>query len=178
MEINFIIYLLSAVTITSLIWYVYASKLKSKYENLNSNLDKELIVKSDSQTKDLLKTINELKASIPEIKQKSFTEGYDKAKSELSISVIPFKKEIKTGDAGFLINDIYHEVTLGYKYQLFINGIPALQPAIIIEDVLVEKKSWIDYEKVDKALKIIETKLIPLVKDSKGVLKILPSEQK
>ncbi len=175
METNFLFYLSTAIVVTSLLWYVYVIKIKSKYENLNSNLDREVIVKSGDNVKNLEETINNLKANASEIKHKSFQEGYEKARSEFSITVFPFTDEYKSGDDGFLINDIYHEVYVGYKYQLFMNGIPILEPATITLEKLVESKREVDFVKVERAINLVESKLMPMISESKGIMKLVKS---
>lgn len=180
MEIQIIIYLIISVIITSLLWFIYVTKLKGNYsnlqnnhQNLNMNLDKEIIIKGDENLKVLQNRITELQSSINQVKHESYIEGYDKARSEFSIKVYPYKREYKVGDNGFIINDIYHEVKIGYQYQLFVNGIPLLQPAIVIEEILTEQKKEVDYNKINKALEIIESKLLPIVAESKGLIKFI-----
>jgi|GEM_PF-3103364 len=180
MEIHTVLYLLTSIVITSLLWFMYVIKLKSNYsnlknnhENLNMNLDKEIIVKTDENVKSLQSAIVDLKSSIAGIKHESYLEGYEKARNEFSIKVYPYKKELKQGDDGWIINDIFHKVKVGYQYQLFVNGIPILQPATVIEQTLTETKREVDYNKVSMALDAIESKLLPIVAESKGLIKLL-----
>ena len=183
METNTIFYLIITFVITSLLWFIYITKLKSRYSNLennynnlNSNLDKEVVIKSDGTHKALQNTIADLKVQISDIKHTSFREGYDKARSEFSIKVFPYREEHKQGDNGFFVNDIYLEVIVGYQYQLFLNGIPILQPAIVVEEVLAEQKKEVDYNKVTIALEAIEAKLLPMVASSQGLLKYIKNK--
>lgn len=185
MENQVIIFIIISIIITSLVWYIYVTKLKGNYsnlqnnhENLNMNLDKEIIVKGDQNIKELQNKINELKHNLSETKQQSYLEGYDKARSEFTIKIFPYKKELKKGDSGWIINDLYHEVQVGYLYQLFLNGIPLLQPAIIIEETLKEEKKEIDYVKIEKVINIIESKLIPIVAESKGLMSYIAGPKK
>lgn len=180
MEVQFYISLLISITITSLLWYIYVTKLKGEFstlknnhQNLNMNLDKEIIVKDDEKYKLLQNKLSEAHLNINQIKHESYLEGYEKAKKEFSIKIYPYKREKKRGDDGFLINDIFHEVTLGYQYQLFVNGIPLLQPAVIIEEKLTQQKKEVDYNKVNKVMEMIESKLLPIVADSKGLIKLI-----
>lgn len=180
METTFIIYLLLSCTITSLIWFIYVTKLKGVYNNikieydrLNISITKEVSLQSNIHQSDLQNKIKELELSISETKFKSFNDGYDKARGEFSIKVFPYKEEHKQGDDGWIINDIYHEILIGYQYQLFLNGIPILQPAIIVEEVLTEQKREVDYNKIDIALNAVEAKLLPIVAGSKGLIKLI-----
>lgn len=174
METNFLFYLSTAIVVTSLLWYVYVIKTKSKYENLNSNLDREVIVKSGDNVKNLEETINNLKANASELNTKVFKRVMRKQEAEFSIAVLT-KFEYKSGDDGFLINDIYHEVYVGYKYQLFMNGIQILEPATITLEKLVESKREVDFVKVERAINLVESKLMPMISESKGIMKLVKS---
>lgn len=217
MDTFFLINLSAVFIITSLIWYVYVSKLKSKLENLNLNIDREVLFKTDDSAKHLQNTLSELKGSIPKekqlsyeegyengksevkealskseenikvlqetvnglreshakIKHESYLEGYQKGKSEFSVKVSPYRDEIKTGTDGLIFNDIYHEVMIGYQYQLLINGVPALKPAIIIEEYLIEEKREVDFAKIERITNLVESKIKSIAAESKGVMKYI-----
>lgn len=217
MDTIFLISLSAVFIITSLVWYVYVSKLKGKLENLNQNIDREVLFKADDSAKFLQKTVTDLKSSIPNIKQESFLEGhekgkkenieellklkgninvlqesvnnlnesnakikhesyldgYQKGKSEFSVKVSPYRDEIKTGNDGLIFNDIYHEVMIGYQYQLLINGVPALKPAVIIEEYLIEEKREVDLAKIERVTNLIESKMKSIAADSKGIMKYI-----
>jgi len=217
MDTIFLISLSAVFIITSLIWYVYVSKLKGKLENLNQNIDREVLFKTDDNAKYLQKTVTDLKSSIPNIKQESYLEGnekgkkenieellklkeninvlqetvnnlkeshakikhesyldgYQKGKSEFSVKVSPYRDEIKTGNDGLIFNDIYHEVMIGYQYQLLINGVPALKPAVIIEEYLIEEKREVDLAKIERVTNLVESKMKSIAADSKGTMKYI-----
>lgn len=185
MDLNVITYIVFSVTVTSLLWYIYVAKLKNQalslklgYEQLSANFDKEISFKSTSNIQALEKTIFELESKIAAVKHESFTEGYNKGRGEFSIKIFPYKEENKSGDDGWLINDIYHEIILGYQYQLFMNGIPLLQPAVIVEEILTEAKREVDYKKVEFVTSAIESRLLPIIADSKGVIKLIKNSNK
>jgi cell division protein ZapA (FtsZ GTPase activity inhibitor) len=217
MDTFFLINLSAVFIITSLLWYVYVSKLKSKLENLNQNIDREVLFKTDDNAKSLQNSVTELKGSIPKEKQVSYTEGfengksefkealfkseenikvlqdtvnglreshakikhesylegYQKGKSEFSVKVSPYRDEIKTGNDGLIFNDIYHEVMIGYQYQLLINGVPALKPAVIIEEYLIEEKREVDFAKIEQVTNLVESKIKSIAAESKGVMKYI-----
>jgi hypothetical protein len=217
MSTIFLISLSAVFVITSLIWYIYVSKLKGKLENLNLNIDREVLFKTDDSAKFLQKTVTDLKSSIPSIKQESYIEGYEKGKkenkeellksegnikvlqetinnlresqakvkhesylegyqkgkSEFSVKVSPYRDEIRTGDDGLIFNDIYHEVRIGYQYQLLINGVPALEPAVIVEEYLVEEKKEIDFAKIERVTNLVESKIKSIAAESKGIMKYI-----
>lgn len=184
MEINIIIYLSLTFIITSFCWFIYVGKLKNNYsilknnyDNFTLNLEKEVLLKTGETHKTLENTIADLRFSLSEEKHKSYLEGYEKAKNEFSIQVFPYKEEHTQGDNGWFVNDIFHEVIIGYKYQLFINGIPLLQPAIVIEEILTEEKREVDYNKVRIALEVIETKLLTIIGESKGLIKLIKNKK-
>ena len=172
MSVLELIYIVIAIVITSLLWLVYLTNLRSKHNNLHKNIDNEVFVKSDERISLLKEEINNLNSKVLIEKNKSFQEGFDKARSEFSLEVNPYKEEFIDGDDGFIINDIYHEVNIGYKYQLFINGIPVLKPSIIIDNVLIERKKEVDYQKVKTALEIVENSIVSIAKNANGILKI------
>ena len=172
MSVLELIYIVIAIVITSLLWLVYLTNLRSKHNNLHKNIDNEVFVKSDERISLLKEEINNLNSKVLIEKNKSFQEGFDKARSEFSLEVNPYKEEFIDGDDGFIINDIYHEVNIGYKYQLFINGIPVLKPSIIIDHVFIERKKEVDYQKVKTALEIVENSIVSIAKNANGILKI------
>lgn len=217
MNIIFIISLSAVFIITSLIWYVYVSKLKGKLDNLNQHIDREVLFKTDDSAKNLQKTVTDLKGNIPTLKQESYNEGfengkkeskeellkleanikilqettknlteshakikhesylegYQKGKGEFSVKVSPYRDEIRTGSDGLIFNDIYHEVMIGYQYQLLINGVPALKPGIIIEEYLIEEKKEVDFAKIERTANLLESKMQAIAAESKGVMKYL-----
>lgn len=217
MDTFFLINLSAVFIITSLLWYVYVSKLKSKLENLNQNIDREVLFKTDDNAKSLQNSVTELKGSIPKekqvsylegfengksefkaalfkteenikvlqetvndlreshakIKHESYLEGYQKGKSEFSVKVSPYRDEIKTGNDGLIFNDIYHEVMIGYQYQLLINGVPALKPGIIIEEYLIEEKREVDFAKIERVTNLVESKMKSIAAESKGIMKYI-----
>lgn len=172
MSVLELIYIVIAIVITSLLWLVYLTNLRSKHNNLHKNIDNEVFVKSDERISLLKEEINNLNSKVLIEKNNSFQEGFDKARSEFSLEVNPYKEEFIDGDDGFIINDIYHEVNIGYKYQLFINGIPVLKPSIIIDHVFIERKKEVDYQKVKTALEIVENSFVSIAKNTNGILKI------
>ena len=89
-------------------------------------------------------------------------------------SIIPIKNA-SFNISNSLINDIYHEVYVGYKYQLFMNGIPILEPATITLEKLVESKREVDFVKVERAINLVESKLMPMISESKGIMKLVKS---
>lgn len=217
MNILFIIGLTAVFVITSLLWFVYVSKLTGKLEYLNKNIEREVSFKTADGSKFLEKSFNDLKSNVPilqqesylegfnkgkdenkvdliktldtvkvlestlnilressaKIKYDSYLEGYEKGKSEFSVQVSPYRDEEKSGSDGLIFNDIYHEVIIGYQYQLIINGVPALKPAIIIEERLIEEKREVDFNKIERVSNFVESKIKALVTESKGVVKYI-----
>lgn len=180
METNFLIYLIISVVITSLIWYTYVQKIKSKYallnhshQNLNDNLDTEVIRKADQNVINLQKTISDLKTEIADVRHQSYLKGQADARNEFSIQIFPYREESLKGNEGIIFNDIEHEIILGYQYQLFVKGIPVLQPAVIIEQMLYEEKREVDIQKNNNVLNLIESKLKTIAADSNGLMKFI-----
>ncbi|MEL1244904.1 hypothetical protein AAEO56_11570 [Flavobacterium sp. DGU11] len=180
METNFLIYIVASVLITSLLWFIYIQKIKTRYavlqnnhEYLNNNLDKEVIAKADQNVVNLQNIISDLKSEVAEVRHQSYRKGYADAQSEFSIQVFPYREEYFEGNDGLFINDIKHEIVLGYQYQLFVKGIPVLQPAIIIEETLYEEKREIDLQKINNVVNLIESKLKAITIESNGLMKFI-----
>lgn len=171
----------SIILLTSFAWFVYVQSTKKKlqhltfsYQNLSENIDKEVIVRADQNMNTLKKELNTLRTELAEVRHKSYQEGYSKAKDEMFLNITPYYEEYKNGDNGFLVNDFHHLVHVGYKYQLYINNLPILEPTIHWEKIIEEKKREVDMEKVDAALKMIEHTLLPIVAQSNKVLRYIP----
>lgn len=181
-----IFYISIAITIVlvSLVWHLYVQRIKTKYavlkneyDNLSKGIHKEMMVQTDAKMQELYKTISELQVEMAQSKQESYNDGYYKAKGEFEIKVSPYKNESVKGTDGWFINDIIHQVQIGYQYQLFINGVPVLQPAVVIEEDLIEHKRKMDIQKIDAALNIVQTKLIPMASGSNGLIKLITSKK-
>ena len=93
MSILELIYIVIAIVITSLLWLVYLTNLRSKHNNLHKNIDNEVFVKSDERISLLKEEINNLNSKVLIEKNNSFQEGFDKARSEFSLEVNPYKEE-------------------------------------------------------------------------------------
>ena len=178
-------YIIGTFLITSIVWMLYLHFLKSKFEqlknthqNLNLNIDNELIVRGSQNLDQLKQEITQLKSEMSEVKQEKYIEGYKAAKNEFFLNITPYYEEIKLGNDGFIVNDFYHKVNVGYKYQLFINNLPILEPTVRWEKIIEEKKKEVDHNKIKSALEIIENNLIPIVAQSNGILKYIPISKK
>ncbi len=185
MNNQLVILIVSTLCGTSLIWFIYVQKLKSRIEklvnnnqNINQNIDKEIIFRENQNIDKLNKEIIKLKHEIAEAKHYNYMEGYNKAKGEFFLSITPYQEESKIGKDGFIINDFHHVVNIGYKYQLYINNLPVLEPTIKWESKLEERKTMVDQEKIKSALKMVEENLFPVVAQSNGVLRLVSTVNK
>ncbi len=181
MDFELITYLALAITITSLSWFAYAIKLKSNYtnlkthyENLHFNIDREVTSKGDQKVNQLHNVINDLKTQIAEVRHSSYQLGYATARKEFSVKMYAHKETYLQGSKGLLFNDIFHRVEIGYKYQLFVNGIPVLQPAVVIVEILEEEKKEVDIGKIQDAIKGLQDIIKPIIENSKGLIQFLP----
>ncbi|MGV6946948.1 hypothetical protein [Sphingobacterium kyonggiense] len=184
MENQFLI-LGGTILITSCFWFVYVQILRSKIAhmsnnnyNLNQNIEKEAILKSHKYLDELNKEIINLKTQMADVKHTSFFEGYNKAKGEFFLNITPYYEELTDGDDGLFINDFIHEVRVGYKQQLYVNNLPLLDPTVVWENVIVERKKEVDYQKIKIALDIVEKNLLPIVAQSNGILRFIPTTEK
>ncbi len=175
-----IIMVSTVLIISSLLWLIYIQTLKNKIEglknkcnNLTEDIEREIFIRGNKNIDELNSVIFKLKSEMAESRHSHYMEGYDKAKSEFFLNVTPYYEENKVGKDGFIMNDIRHVVNIGYRYQLYINNIPVLEPTIRWERKLEEKKVTIDHEKIKSALDIIEKSLLPIVAQSNGILRLV-----
>lgn len=182
METPVIIYLIATSVITSLVWYISLQKLKlankilkSNQEELNKNLEKEVQLRAGSRVAELERIIVQLKSDVTEAKHQGFKEGHAKARSEFTIQVSPYRQEHLQGNEGWFVNDIYHQISLGYSYQLFLNGIPILQPSVVVHTVLEEEKRQVDLQRIAYTISKIHGELREIAESSNGMIKLLSS---
>ena len=179
-NVNLIIIVITCIS-TSIVWLIYVQLVKNKLEritnnhnNLNKNIDNEIIVRGSQNVEELKDVIIMLKSEISDTKHKSFFEGYQKAKDEFYLNITPYSEENKKGNTGVIVNDFHHKVYIGYKYQLYINGLPILEPTIRWEKIIEEKKREVDQAKIRSALEMIEKNLLPIVAQSNKILRYIP----
>lgn len=166
METPVIIYLIATCVITSLLWYSYVLKqnarhkiLENTYKNLQDNLDKEVYIKTSAQASGLQETIARLKSEIIEAKHQSFQDGYEKGRSEFSVKIRPYRNEKREGRKGWFVNRLVHKVELGYTCQVFVQGFPVLNPAVVIQETLEAKKKEVDFRKINNMIREINDSL-------------------
>lgn len=183
MEPIFWISLLAAISITSFLWFIYASFLKSKlnvlkgeYDHLNGNIDTEVTLRTDKLFAHLHERIIQLRNEVTDTRVSAFNQGYARARSEFSIKVFPYKEEHLEGSEGIFINDLEHQVVLGYQYQLFVNGIPVLAPAVVIEQELSSRQKKVDIRRINAVLSVIKEKLLPIIAESNGLIQLFPDK--
>ncbi len=181
MQNQAIIYVIATFVGTSFLWLICVhflktklDKLKNIHNNLSQNIDKEIIVRGNQSVDFLNQEIIRLKTEMSEVKQERYMDGYKAAKSEFFLNVTPYYEEYKDGNDGFLVNDIYHRVHVGYKYQLYINNLPILEPTVRWEKIIEERKKEVDHKKIKSALELIQDNLLPIVAQSNGILKLIP----
>jgi hypothetical protein len=84
--------------------------------------------------------------------RKNYDKGYadSESKKELSVQIIPWKEEI---DSSTLFKN-KKTIKVGYKHQLFSNGMPCFEPNItIVEELIVDK---LNEENIKKAFSNLE----------------------
>ena len=185
MENQTLIFLIGTFIITTFLWLIVIhflrsklQQLKSSYQNLSQNVDNEILKRGNANIESLKHEIIKLKTEMADVKQEKYLEGYKAAKSEFFLNVTPYYEEYKEGNDGFLINDFHHIVNIGYKYQLYINNLPILEPTVKWEQIIEEKKKEVDHNKVKSALEMVQNNLLPIVAQSNGILKLIPIAKK
>ena len=144
--------ILLVVLITSLIWIlisgaIYAFFTKRTQKTLLDSNEKLRVLNRDfaERLEGILKNKNE------EVRT-SYELGYSDAseKKGFSVQIIPWTEQIDS--SSFFKNK--KAVKIGYKYQLFSQGLPCLQPHIIVvEELIVDK---LNEENIDRAFNNLE----------------------
>jgi hypothetical protein len=104
-------------------------RIERNYESILSNAQAQEI----NQTKVLQSTIDALKSQLSsadaavtraEATLEEVRAELQRSREELVVMAYPYEEE--TGDKGYVVDDRYAEV--GYKYQLFLKGVPCFDP--------------------------------------------------
>ena len=141
------------------------NEMKVNYERLFNNLKIELE-----------KEKNTLKENLRAEKDYEFKRGLNQGinSSTLTVQVMPYKKVIK--DTGFFSSNDFVEI--GYKYQMFSNGIPCFDPHIQISESISikeikEENIHLIISKVDEIISKIPNPSIQVVGNVKDFGKSL-----
>lgn len=144
--------ILYAILMTSLIWLlislvIYISYTKKLRKVLIESND-QLKVSQEAFTLKLEDILNERNLELRDSYEKGYKDS--QAKKEFSVQVSPWKEEIDSSN--FFKNK--KSVKIGYKYQLFSNGLPCLEPHTIVVDELTVDK--LNEENVERAFSNLE----------------------
>ena len=118
----------------------------------NSNISQQQEIRFQNQIAELKhdfnEELNQLKDNHRAELKTEFEKGYDRgaAISKIDVQITPFKRTVKTGN--FINRSESYEC--GYKYQLFSNGLPCLEPKEVIIDSISVKE--INEENVNNLL--------------------------
>ncbi|MCF6130888.1 hypothetical protein [Flavobacterium wongokense] len=141
MEIIITIFVVSAV------WYFYhqysLQKQSKEINNLSFDLntqnirneyeDKNEIAKREEELKN---QIFELRKQVIDVEKDSYEKGRkdaeEKFMNDFVVQVFPYKRYYKEKKDGIIAFGSIEKVEIGYQYQLFVKGLPALNPAMIV----------------------------------------------
>lgn len=106
-------------------------QIKNKeIDNYKINLEYQLKHDLIEKTKDFEKQIFELREQLLITEKKSYLKGRQEAseefKNDFQVKVFPYKEEIKQKSNNIISIGNKEYIEIGYKYQLFVKGIPAL----------------------------------------------------
>lgn len=99
-----------------------------------------------------LRKVRKILSETNENLRASYEKGYQASqeKKEFSVQISPWKEEVDS--SSFFKNK--KSVKIGYKYQLFSNGLPCLEPhTIVVEELSVDK---LNEENIEKAFNNLE----------------------
>ncbi len=161
--------ILLAILITSLIWIlisvaIYGFFSKKSHKILLDSNEKLHILNRDfsERLENLLKEKNQ------EVRT-SYEMGYNDAsvKNGFSVQLLPWTEEIDS--SSFFKNK--KSVKIGYKYQLFSQGLPCLQPhTIVVEELIVDK---LNEENINRAFDNLELAMSNIPNSGNLAVKIL-----
>lgn len=136
---------LFSIVITSLIWILISMVI---YISYTKKLQKDLKASQESFTLELEKILDDKNGDLRD----SYELGYKDAqkKKEISVQLTPWKEEVDS--SSFFKNR--KSVKIGYKYQLFSNGLPCFDPhTIVVEELTVDR---LNEENINKAFNNLE----------------------
>lgn len=133
------------ILITSLIWILISLVI---YISSTKKLQKNLKISQDDFTVKLEKILSDKNEELRD----SYEMGYkdSQERKEFSVQLMPWKEEIDS--SSFFKNK--KSVKIGYKYQLFSNGLPCFDPhTIVVEELTVDR---LNEENINKAFSNLE----------------------
>lgn len=154
------------VIIVSAAWYFYHKNTLQNLSKNNESLSNELrnnVINRDSQINKMVnEKIEVLNNQILDLKKEiviTDRESYEKGKKQAEdnfandffVQVNPYKRVFKKNNSllgSFMENE---KVEIGYQYQLFVKGIPTLNPAVIVIETYEAKQFNLNEETI-KAL--------------------------
>ncbi len=144
--------ILLTILITSLIWIIILIFLYAK----NKNRTEQILVDGNENSSRINLEFNKKLENLLTEKnvelRKSYENGYSdsESKKELSVQIIPWKEEI---DSSTLFKN-KKSIKVGYKHQLFSNGMPCFEPHItVVEEITIDK---LNEENIKKAFSNLE----------------------
>lgn len=131
--------------------------LIEKLSKSEKNIDHQVQVKLEEITYSLRNQINDLKQEIIEERESSYKRGVDDSiknfEKDFYVQIQPYKEDYEK-EQGFLFWESKEKhIEAGYIYQLFIKGLPALQPHYQPIERFKSINQKIDE---DKVIKLIE----------------------
>tara|TARA_R110002124_G_scaffold106808_2_gene258949 strand:+ start:212 stop:763 length:552 start_codon:yes stop_codon:yes gene_type:complete len=144
--------ILIPILITSLIWLIIVLivyfQTKSRTEKIFENTNKKLEGINFDFNKKLEKLLAEKNSELKASYEKGYSDSENK--KELSVQIIPWKEEI---DSSTLFKN-KKSIKVGYKHQLFSNGMPCFEPHItVVEELTVDK---LNEENINRAFNNLE----------------------
>ena len=162
-----VIIIVITVLITSILWFIYYNnKLKhisqeynnkaNELINLKTNLDYKINHEVIQKTKELNDLVLSLKQEIIKTEKESYFKGRNEVKEEFKndykIIVNPYKRTFNQKKDGLIAFGSIEKIEIGYQYQLFIKGAPALSPAYITLETHETKNFQLNEEAIKKLI--------------------------
>jgi len=146
--------ILLTLLISSLLWIILLIFLYIKNKNLREKMLTDQNEKLSQINSEYNKKLESILTERNEELRKSYEKGYaaSEAKKELSVQISPWKEEI---DSRTLFKN-KKSVKVGYKHQLFSNGMPCFEPHItVIEEITLDQLNEEHIKKTFSNLELI-----------------------
>ena len=144
--------ILLTILITSLVWVIISMfiyvRSKRRTERILTEVNENLKRGQEVFTEKLEQALNERNTALSTAYDSGYAEA--KKKKDLSVQIIPWKEEVDSSN--FFKNK--KSIKVGYKHQLFSNGMPCFEPHItVVEELTVDS---LNEENINRALTNLE----------------------
>ena len=174
--ITVLIFTSVAIILTSLIWMIIMKnknhlftnanqKLTIELQNIGANVEFQVAQKLNEKLNILNEEIFNLKQSNIEIERSSYNkgkkEGIESFANEYYVQVYPYKYTYKDEKGLYVFNQRKEFIEIGYKYQLFVKGIPVFKAQEVILETHEKSNFKLNEEAIKEMVKLMVAGSVP-----------------